>query len=77
MIELLGSIAVLFARAMLVVIDIAAISDMCRFARWATGRGKSVEVPAEPKILPPAAQRALDEAAQRRTHAANGTVQAS
>ena len=77
--EFLGSMAVLVARTMLVVIDIAAISDMFRFARWATESGEIVEVPADPKILPPAAQRALVEATQRRrqAYAASGTVQAS
>ncbi len=41
-------------------------SRMHRFARWATGSDAIVEVPPEPKIHSPAAQRALTEAEQRR-----------
>jgi hypothetical protein len=39
---------------------------MQRFARWMSGSAAVVEVPPDPKILPPAAQRALAEAEQRR-----------
>ena len=80
MIEFLWSVMVFIARSIIFVLDIAVlVSDLYRFARWATGNAKPVEVPTEPKILPPAAQRALAEAAQRRRqgYAANGTVQAS
>ncbi|MGH6753185.1 MAG: hypothetical protein ACREDP_13555, partial [Bradyrhizobium sp.] len=76
--EFIWGVVVLVARTIIFVLDIlVSISDMHRFARWVTGSANLVEVPAEPKILSPAARRALDEAEQRRTHAANGTVQAS
>jgi hypothetical protein len=42
-----------------------AISRMQRLARLFTGSHRIVEVPPEPKVLPPAAQRALAEAEQR------------
>jgi hypothetical protein len=80
MIEFLWGIVVFIARAINFVLDIAVFfSRMRRLARWATGSDTIVEVPAEPRTLPPAAQRALDEAEQRRkgNYAASGTVQAS
>ena len=78
MIELIWGIFIVIARTVIFVLDIlVAISDLYDLARAVVGRGKTVDVPAEPKIIPPAAQRALDEAEQRRLHAANGTVQAS
>jgi hypothetical protein len=71
MIEFLWGILVFIARAIIFVLDIVVlVSDLFRFARWATGSAKIVEVPAEPKILAPAARRALDEAEQRRFEAA-------
>ena len=78
MIEFIWGVFVVVARTIIFVLDIVvSISDLYRFSRWATGSEKLVEVPTEPKILTPAAQRALDEAEQRRIHAANGTVHAS
>lgn len=41
-------------------------SRLQRLARCATGSDRIVAVPAESKVLPPAAQRALAEAEQRR-----------
>jgi hypothetical protein len=54
-------------------------SRLDRLARWTTGSDAIVEVPPEPKILSPAARRALDEAERRRkaNKAANGTVRES
>ena len=78
MIEFLWGVLIFLARAIIFVLDIVVlISDLYRFARWLTGTTNIVEVPAESKILSPAARRALDEAEQRRTQAASGTVQAS
>jgi hypothetical protein len=78
MIEFLWSVLVFILRAIYVVLEIVTfVFDLYRFARWTTGNFNNVEVPPEPKILSPAAQRALDEAEQRRTHAASCTVQAS
>ena len=78
MIEFLWGVLVFILRAINFVLEIVVfVSDLYHFARWATGSTKLVEVPPEPKILTPAARRALDEAEQRRIHAANGTVQAS
>jgi len=80
MIEFLWTILVFLVRTIIFVLDIVVfVSDLRRFARWVTGSDTIVEVPAEPKILPPAALRALDEAEQRRkaNYAASGTAQAS
>ena len=78
MIEFLWGVFVAVARTVIFVLDIiVTISDLYHFGQWTTGRGKIVDVPAEPKIISPAARRALDEAEQRRLHAASGTVQAS
>jgi hypothetical protein len=78
MIELLWGVLVFFARAIVFVLDIVVfVSDLFRFARWVTGSDKLIEVPADPKIVSPAAQRALNEAEARQVHAASGTVQAS
>jgi hypothetical protein len=63
--SLVGALAFIF-RAVCFVLDIAAsISRMQRLARLFTGSDAIVEVPPEPKILPPAARRALAEAEQR------------
>ena len=58
---------------------VATFSRINRLAKVVAGSDTLVEVPADPKILPPAAQRALAEAEQRRrrSYAASGTVQAS
>ena len=60
-----------------------AIDRTKRLSRQATGSDETVEVPPDPKPLPPAAQRALAEADEReRAHeraaqAVSGTDQAS
>ena len=78
MLEVVWGIFVFILRAIYVALEVVAfISDIRQLWRWMTGRSNTVEVPPEPKILSPAAQRALDEAEQRRLHAASGTVQAS
>ena len=78
MIEVVWGIFVFTLRTIYVVLEIVAfVLDIHQLWRWMTGRSSTVEVPAEPKILSPAARRALDEAEQRRLHAASGTVQAS
>jgi hypothetical protein len=78
MIEFLWGVFVAVARTVIFVLDIiVTISDLYHFGRWTTRRDKIVDVPAEPKIISPAARRALDEAEQRRLQAASGTVQAS
>jgi hypothetical protein len=67
MIESLWGVLAFVVRAINFVLDIlVTISRMQRLARVATGSDKIVEVPQDPKILPPVAQRALDEAEQRR-----------
>ena len=67
MIEFLWGVLVFILRTINFVLEIAvSISRMQRIARLATGSDEVVEVPPEPKILPPAAQRALAEAEQRR-----------
>jgi hypothetical protein len=67
MIEFLWGVLVFILRAINFVLDMALfIARMRRFARWITGSDAIVEVPPDPKILPPAAQRALAEAEQRR-----------
>jgi hypothetical protein len=78
--EFLWGVPAFILRTINFVLDIAVFfSRMQRFARWVTGSDTIVEVPPDPKPLPPAAQRALDEAEQRRkaNYAASGTVQAS
>ena len=56
-----------------------AIDRTKRLSRQATGSDKIVDVPPDPKPLPPAAQRALAEAEEREraAQAASGTDQAS
>lgn len=60
-----------------------AIDRTKRLSRQASGSDKIVNVPADPKPLPPAAQRALAEAEERErareraAQAASGTDQAS
>lgn len=59
---LVGVLAFIF-RAVNFVLNIAvSISRMQRLARLFTGSDRIVEVPPDPKVLPPAAQRALAEA---------------
>jgi len=60
-----------------------AIDNTKRLSRQATGSDKIIDVPPDPKPLPPAAQRALAEADERErareraAQAASGTDQAS
>jgi hypothetical protein len=60
-----------------------AIDSTKRLSRQATGSDKIIDVPHDPKPVPPAAQRALAEAEERErareqaAQAANGTDQAS
>lgn len=76
MLELLWGIFVFVLRAIYVVLEIATfVSDILHLGGWV--KDKAIKVPAAPKILKPAAQRALDEAEARRAQAASGTVQAS
>ena len=80
MIEIVWGTPVFLVRAVNFALDIAVfIADSKYLARLATGADKLVEVPADPKPLPPAAQRALAEAEERdrAAHAASGTDQAS
>jgi hypothetical protein len=66
MIEFLWGVLVFIIRATIFVLDLAvSVSYLHRIARWLTGSEAIVEVPPEPKILPPEAQRALAEAEQR------------
>jgi hypothetical protein len=80
MVEALFKVALFICQAVDFVLDIVAtFSRINRLAKVVAGSDALVEVPADPKILPPAAQRALAEAEQRRrlAYAASGTVQAS
>jgi hypothetical protein len=66
MVDFLASVLVFILRAVNFVLNIAvAISRMQRLARLFTGTDAIVEVPSDPKALPPAAQRALAEAEAR------------
>jgi hypothetical protein len=63
---LAGVLAFIFG-AINVALDLAiSVSRMRRFARWVTGSDAIAEVPPEPNVLPPEAQRALAEAEARR-----------
>jgi hypothetical protein len=65
MIEFLVSVVVFILRAAYVVLEIVGfVLEIVHVVGWR--KDKSVEVPPDPKTLPPAAQRALDEAEQRR-----------
>ena len=67
MIELFCDVLLFVGRVINFVLEIMVnVSHLQRFARWITGSDAIVEVPPEPRILPPAAQRALAEAEQRR-----------
>jgi len=80
MAEVLFNILLFVCQAVDFVLEIVAtFSRINRLAKVITGSDALVAVPADPKILPPAARRALAEAEQRRrqSYAANGTVQAS
>ncbi|SIO29054.1 hypothetical protein SAMN05443247_03576 [Bradyrhizobium erythrophlei] len=67
MLEPLWNFLVFVLRAIDFVLDIlVTITRLQRLARLATGSDEIVEAPSEPKILPPAAQRAIAEAEQRR-----------
>jgi hypothetical protein len=66
MVDFLASVLVFILRAVNFVLNIAvAISRMQWLARLFTGTDAIVEVPSDPKALPPAAQRALAEAEAR------------
>jgi hypothetical protein len=67
MIEFFWGVLVFIVRAINFALDIAvSVSRMRRFARWVTGSDAIVEVPPDPRDVPPAAQRALAETEQRR-----------
>lgn len=67
MVEFLVGTLAFILRAIDFVLDLAAsISWLRRLACRVTGSDRIVEVPPDPKVLPPAARRALAEAAQRR-----------
>lgn len=69
--SLLGGLAFIFG-AINVALDLAiSVSRMQRFARWVTGSDAILEVPPDPKVLPPAAQGALAEAEGRRRDGAS------
>jgi hypothetical protein len=66
MVDFLASVLAFIFRAVNFVLNIAvAISRMQWLARLFTGTDAIVEVPSDPKALPPAAQRALAEAEAR------------
>jgi hypothetical protein len=66
MVDFLASVLVFILRAVNFVLNIAvAISRMQWLARLFTGTDAIVEVPSDPKALPPAAQRALADARAR------------
>jgi hypothetical protein len=66
MVDFLASVLAFILRAVNFVLNIAvAISRMQWLARLFTGTDAIVEVPSDPKALPPAAQRALAEAEAR------------
>jgi hypothetical protein len=66
MVDFLWGALAFIVRAVNFVLDIAVtISRMRGLARLYTGSDAIVEVPPEPKALPPAAQHALAEAEQR------------
>lgn len=68
MIDFFGATLVFILRVLDFVFEIwRLIENAWRLARWGTGSDKLVEVPPDPKILPPAAQRALAEAEERRS----------
>jgi hypothetical protein len=72
MIELFRDVLLLIGRAINFVLDILlTVSRMRRLAQWFTGSDAIVDVPPEPRILPPAAQRALAESEQRRRDGAS------
>ncbi len=67
MVDFLSGVLAFLIGAANFVLEIAvSISRAKRFARWSTGSDQIVDVPADPKTLPPAAQRALAEAEARR-----------
>jgi len=66
MIEALVTALISIFRVVDFILDIAVVfSRTHRLACWATGSDKLIAVPADPKVLPPAAQRALAEAEAR------------
>ncbi|WP_156795455.1 hypothetical protein [Bradyrhizobium icense] len=64
--ELLLGVLAFIVRAITFALDVAVfISDTKRLSRWVTGSSTFAAVPAEAKIMTPAAKRALAEAEQR------------
>jgi hypothetical protein len=64
--ELLSGVLSSIARAISFALDIAvSISEVKRFSRWVSSSSALAAVPVEPRILTPAAVRALVEAEQR------------
>ncbi len=67
MLDFLSSALVLILRLVDFVLEIARwVTNMQNIARQLTGSDKLVDVPPEPKVLPPAALRSLTEAEARR-----------
>jgi hypothetical protein len=72
MTDLFWDVLLLIGRAFNFVLEIVVnVSRMRRLAQWFTGSDAIVDVPPEPRILPPAAQRALAESEQRRRDGAS------
>jgi hypothetical protein len=66
MIEIVRGTLVFIARVVNFALDVAIfIANAKYLSRVVTGSDKHVEVPPDPKPLPPAAQRALAEAKER------------
>ncbi|MBR0752311.1 hypothetical protein JQ604_08950 [Bradyrhizobium jicamae] len=71
-VEIIWGLVGLIFRGICELLDILFFYDRTkRLAAQATGSDEIVEVPADPKVLPPAAERALAEAEQRRDAAAH------
>ena len=67
MLDLLWGALVFVVRLIDFVLEIARwITNLQDIARRVTGSDRLVNVPPEPKVMPPAAQRALAEAEERR-----------
>ena len=72
MIELFWDVLLPVGRAFNFALNIMVnVSRMQCLTRWITGSDAIVDVPPEPRILPPAAQRALAESEQRRRDGAS------
>ena len=60
MIDILGYTLALVVRLLYVALEIARwVTEIQDIARWVTDSDEIIEVPPDPKPLPPAAQRAL------------------